>query len=125
MVGKEYLKRRNTPVVLIFIIWCLLPSVANNETFGIVQLEAMACSKPVVNTAIPSGVPQVSINGKTGITVPPKDANSLAKAINTLLTNNNLKEEYGHNALMRVQNYFAIEGMTERIFQVYKDVWDN
>lgn len=103
----------------------VLPSVANNEAFGIVQLEAMACGKPVVNTAIPTGVPQVSINGKTGITVPPKDSNSLAKAINILLTNNNLREEYGHNALMRAQNYFAIERMTERIFQLYKDVLDN
>lgn len=100
----------------------VLPSIAKSEAFGIVQLEAMACGKAVVNTSLATGVPQVSIDGKTGITVPPKDADSLAKAINTLLTNKKLKEEYGHNALMRVKNHFTMEKMTEMVFQIYKHV---
>jgi rhamnosyl/mannosyltransferase len=98
----------------------VLPSVANSEAFGIVQLEAMACGKPVVNTAIPTGVPQVSINGKTGITVPPKDTDSLAMAINTLLDNENLRERYGREALIRVQNCFTMEKMIEKVYRTYK-----
>jgi len=100
----------------------VLPSIANSEAFGIVQLEAMACGKPVVNTLLPTGVPQVSIDGKTGITVPPKDTDSLAKAVNMLLNNKSLKEQYGRNGLTRIQNHFTTEKMTDLTLQAYKDV---
>lgn len=100
----------------------VLPSIAKSEAFGIVQLEAMACGKPVVNTSLPTGVPQVSIDGKTGITVPPKDADSLAEAVNTLLNNKSLKEEYGRNGLMRIRNHFTTEKVADMTLQVYKDV---
>ena len=102
-------------------VFCL-PSVAKSEAFGIVQLEAMACGKPCVSTDLPTGVPFVNQNGKTGIIVPPKNPDALAKAINTLLDDPALREKYGSYAKERVKRKFKREVMVKRIIEVYQEV---
>jgi len=84
----------------------VLPSVNVGEAFGIVQLEAMAAGKPVINTYLKSGVPEVSINNETGFTVEPKDSEALAGAINKLKSDKKLCEKFGQNGINRVKKYF-------------------
>lgn len=99
-----------------------LPSTNCTEAFGIVQLEAMACGKPVVNTSLRTGVPSVSLSGVTGLTVPPAEPEALATAINLLLDNPELRLRYGQAARRRVDQEFGDELMTERMLQLYRNV---
>jgi rhamnosyl/mannosyltransferase len=100
----------------------VLPSIARSEAFGIVQIEAMACSKPVVNTGLDSGVPAVSLHGLTGITVPPANSDALAGAINTLLENPRLRALYGRHAQRRAHKEFSSGAMGQSVLQLYKEV---
>lgn len=98
----------------------ILPSVANSEAFGIVQMEAMMYGKPVINTGLPTGVPYVSIDGETGITVPPNDSEAMAKAIQKLADNAVLCRKYGDNGYKRVREYFSMDKMLDSLYDLYK-----
>ena len=96
-----------------------LASVARSEAFGIVQIEAMAAGLPVVNTALDSGVPFVSQNGITGLTVAPGDADSLGDALNLLLNDDALRQRFGQAAQKRAAEEFSLAKMTARLLDVY------
>jgi glycosyltransferase involved in cell wall biosynthesis len=100
----------------------VLPSVENSEAFGIVQMEAMACGKPVVNTNLPTGVPYVSLDNETGYTVPIKDPEALSQAINAILLNDETRQKFGANALKRVNAEFTMDRMMDRIFNACEEV---
>lgn len=100
----------------------VLPSVAPSEAFAVVQLEAMAHGTPVVNTDLPTGVPWVSLDGETGLTVPPADAGALADAIGDLLADPDRLRRYGENARERVEQRFTRERMLDGVAAVYEDL---
>jgi rhamnosyl/mannosyltransferase len=99
-----------------------LPSIARSEAFGLVQLEAMACGKPVVNTRLASGVPYVSIDGDTGVTVPPRDAAALGDAITALLADPVRRGALGAAARRRVEGHFTIGAMASATIELYERV---
>ncbi|MGB8890300.1 MAG: glycosyltransferase [Candidatus Korobacteraceae bacterium] len=99
-----------------------LPSITNQEMFGLVQLEAMACRKPVISTTLPTGVPWVNQHGKTGYTVSPRNAKELAESLQLLLSSRELRLEMGEAGRARVEQYFTSAKMAEAMLQVYQEV---
>lgn len=98
----------------------VLPSVANTEAFGLVQLEAMVYGKPVINTALYTGVPSVSLDGVTGLTVKPGDVCELRSAIQRLVDDKELRKRLGEGAFNRVRECYDIEKMIEDIYVEYE-----
>lgn len=99
----------------------VLPSIEPSEAFGLVQLEAMAYGKPVVNTYLPTGVPYVSINGETGLTVPPRNSKALGEAINKILNDKELATKFSKNAKKRAKK-FQKEKILRRIYEIYYEL---
>lgn len=99
-----------------------LASVARSEAFGIVQLEAMACGLPVVNTSLDSGVPFVSLDGISGFTVPPSDAPALSAALTALLDDDARRAALGAAARARVDTEFTATLMGRRMLDLYDSV---
>jgi rhamnosyl/mannosyltransferase len=97
----------------------VLPSINEAEAFGIVQLEAMANALPVINTNLSSGVPFVSLNGYSGITVEPADVDGLTVAIEKIIKSKELYELYSFNALERVK-MFSREKMSDAYKGIYQ-----
>jgi rhamnosyl/mannosyltransferase len=100
----------------------VLPSVTRNEAFGLVQLEAMACGKPVVSTRLGTGVEYVNQHGKTGFIVPPRNSKALAKAINRLLEDEKLRARMGVEGRRRVEKEFTKERMAQGTLKLYEEV---
>lgn len=94
---------------------------STSEAAPIVVLEAMACARPVVATRV-GGVPEMVIDGKTGIIVPAKDADAISAAVVRLLSNREEAVKMGLEARKRAVEYFDIASCTRLHQQIYKDM---
>ncbi|CAN5643756.1 glycosyltransferase family 4 protein [soil metagenome] len=99
-----------------------LPSVGLTEAFGLVQLEAMACGKPVVCSQLGNGVNVVNQDGQTGVAVPPGDAQALAGALARLLGDDELRERLGAQARVRARAGFSVESMGRSHMSLYQQL---
>lgn len=100
----------------------VLPSITNAEMFGVVQLEAMACRKPVISTNLPTGVPWVNQDGNTGYVVSPGNAAELTKRIQQLVSDPQLRQEMGEAGRIRVEQHFTSTKMAAGMLQVYQEM---
>jgi alpha-maltose-1-phosphate synthase len=104
------------------------------EPFGLINLEAMACEIPVVATAV-GGIPEVVVDGETGRLIPvdlmehdgnvePQDpaglARELARAINTLVADPDLRRTMGVKGRQRAETLFSWGVVARRTLALYQ-----
>src|SRR5215211_1813114 len=81
---------------------------AATDVFPTVILEAMASARPVVSTRL-AGIPELVMDGQTGILAPPSDSTALAQTLEQLLRDPELRLRFGDAGRARIEQYFRIE----------------
>lgn len=101
----------------------VMSSVMKTEAFGIVQIEAMSCGKPVVATKIPgSGVSWVNEDGVSGINVPARDPEALAEAVVKITEDSALYRRFCEDSFARYEKMFKFAGMVKKTKTLYYNI---
>lgn len=88
------------------------------EPFGLTPLEAMACGRPVIGSAV-GGIPSTVVDGQTGFLVPSRDPSALAARLRDILTNDALRDRMGEAARHRVEQEFTWPITATRTLDLY------
>lgn len=99
----------------------LLLHCARQEGFGRVLVEAMASGRAIVATAV-GGIPEVVVDGETGILVPPQDPEAIARAAVALLRNPERRTTMGLAGQRRVRECFSLEAHVAQMQELYEEV---
>jgi len=104
-------------------IYCL-PCVwaKDNDVDGLPQMlmEAMACGVPCISTKL-VGIPDLLIQGKTGLLVEPNDTKQLAEALNVLMHDKPLQQQMTANGLIHVKKEFDLDTCLEPLVSQYRN----
>ncbi len=114
--------RDEVPDIMAALDLFCLPSLW--EGFGMVLIEAMAESLPIVASRVGS-IPEVVLDNKTGILVPPGDSKALTEAILNILGNGGLSVELGMAGRKRLDELFTREAMALATERIYDDLLSN
>jgi len=109
--------REDVPALLAGCDVFCLPSSA--EGLPLVVLEAMAAGKPVVAAAV-GGVPELVVDGETGLLVPAGDLDALQRALTDLLADPERARRLGEAGRARVRASFSATAASERILKIYE-----
>lgn len=99
----------------------VFPTYYNNETFGLVNLEAMQCGLPVISTS-EGAIPDIVEDGITGFLVNRKDPIDLADKIELLINNPFLRYQMGEAGKKKFQKNYTISVWENNMFDILKTV---
>lgn len=94
------------------------------EGMPVALLEAMALGIPAVATSV-GGIPEVIIQGETGIVVPPEDVSSLEAALTRFLSDAEFRRSAGEAARRRVAERYSMPAFVQAYDALYRSVLGN
>ena len=103
-----------------FVLLDLFVLPSHNEGMGRAVVEAMAAGLPVVATCV-GGLPDVVVDGETGLLVPPRDPEALAEAMTRLLEDPDLRGRMGLAGQVRAEE-FSDQVMFDRLEALYSEI---
>ena len=89
-----------------------------HEGISQASLQAAYLQKPLITTPI-GGLPEVCLDGKTGLIVPPFSPDQVAKAVKQLASDSGLRSQYGQEAHHLALEKFTFSSMLERMEKIY------
>jgi glycosyltransferase involved in cell wall biosynthesis len=99
----------------------VMPSIMDSESFGVAAIEAGACGRPVIASRV-GGVPEVIVDSRTGLLVPPKDHLALAQAIIKLASDINLCDKMGREGYEFVRQHYQWAKSLDLMCELYERV---
>jgi glycosyltransferase involved in cell wall biosynthesis len=113
--------RKDIREILSAINILIVPSLL--EGFPMITLEGMAMAKPIIATGI-DGIREQIVDGESGILIPPKDPDAIAKAIVRLSTEKDFSQNLGLEGRRRVEKEFTVEKMVYETEKVYESLYE-
>ncbi|HPH52027.1 MAG TPA: glycosyltransferase family 4 protein [Candidatus Portnoybacteria bacterium] len=117
IIFADWLDRESIKLAYLVADVCVIPSICF-DSFPNTNLEAMACSKPVVGTCF-GGTPEIVVDNQTGYIVDPENTEKLSDKIIDLLKNPQKAKQFGENGYERVKKYFSLQEQANKIIKNY------
>jgi glycosyltransferase involved in cell wall biosynthesis len=114
-------KRQPDDLALYYGAADIVVTTPHYEPFGLTPLEAMACARPVIGSAV-GGIAYTVRDGETGLLVPPHDPDALARALTWLCERPDVRERMGRAGRARVEREFTWDVVAARTAMWYERI---
>ncbi|MBI2022063.1 glycosyltransferase family 4 protein [Candidatus Daviesbacteria bacterium] len=94
---------------------------SENETFGQVFIESMACGLPVIGTKV-GGIPEIISDSYNGYLIPPNDSSHLAQSVEKLINDHSTRDRFIKNGIKTVEDNFTFEQQFSNFIKMLEEL---
>ena len=99
----------------------ILPSHLRSEAYGMVLVEASMLGRPMISCEIGTGTSYVNLHENTGLVIQPENIDQMANAMQNMLCDNELANNFGRNARLRYERNFSGDALGKAYLSAYQE----